>query len=118
MYQMNQQSIAGFLLFKKPNQYTKPCPTSPNVFILPMECSCNGLSQNEIFAIGTRCGTIPFHQARPQEYLEFKQGKRSMEQIIFHYDSMLTLDQYRRDWRFYYNRQMKRWFGDDLIDVY
>jgi hypothetical protein len=115
---MNQQTIAGFLLFKKPNQYTIPSTASPGIFILPLNCVPGGASRDESIAIGTRCGTVPFHQGRVDEYIAFKRGQKSIIDLIFANDSMLTLAQYNMNWRFYYNRQMKRWFGDDLIDVY
>lgn len=111
-------TIAGFLLFKTPNQYTKPSPTSPGLHIIPMICDANGVSKDESFAVGTRCGTIPFHQDRVNEYLAFKKGQISMVDLIFRYDLMLTLAEYKSNWRFYHNRQMKRWFGESLIDVY
>jgi hypothetical protein len=111
-------TIAGFLLFKKPNQYTVPSTVSPGLYILPLACQAYGASRDEAMAIGTRCGTLQFHQARVDEYVAFKRGEKQMLNIIFQYDSMLTLSQYQNNWRFYYNRQMKRWFGDDLIDVY
>jgi hypothetical protein len=31
---------------------------------------------------------------------------------------MLTLSEYRCNWRYYHNQLLKRWFGKDLIDVY
>jgi hypothetical protein len=115
---MNQQAIAGFLLFKKPNQYTIPSTVSPGLFILPLACQPGGASRDESFAIGTRCGSVPFHQGRVDEYIAFKRGQKSMIDLIFANDSMLTLAQYNMNWRFYHNRQMKRWFGDDLVDMY
>lgn len=111
-------TIAGCLLFRKPNAYTQPCPTSPNVHIICLPCQPGGASREEAFAVGTRCGTVQFHQARVDEYVAFKRGEKPMVNIVFQYDSMLTMADYNNNWRYYYNRQMKRWFGEDLIDIY
>jgi hypothetical protein len=110
--------IAGYLLFNKPNQYTVQSSVSPGVFVLPLNCLPGSASREEAMAVGTRCGTLQFHQARVDEYVAFKRGEKQMVNIIFQYDSMLTMAQYQSNWRFYHNRQMKRWFGDALIDVY
>ena len=114
---MNQQ-IAGFLLFKKPNKFTVQSPASPGVFLLPLACEPGGASRDESYAVGTRCGTLSFHQSRVDEYIAFKRGHKSMIDLIFQNDLMLTLAEYKNNWRYYHNRQMKRWFGDDLVDVY
>jgi hypothetical protein len=113
-------AIAGFLLFKTPNKFTKPSTTSPNIHILAMNVStdCNQVTQDESYAIGTCCGTAQFHQDRVNEYLEFKSGKKSMMDLVFKYDLMLTMHEYKCNWRSYHNQVMKRWFGKDLIDVY
>ena len=76
------------------------------------------MTREETQIVGTRCGTLQFHQARADEYLEFKRGTKTMTQIIFQYDLMLTLSEYNLNWRYYHNRQLKRWFGEDLIDIY
>ncbi len=110
--------IAGFLLFSKPNPYTVQSAASPGIFLLPLMCKPGGASRDEAMAVGTRCGTLQFHQARVDEYVAFKRGEKPMVNIIFQYDTMLTLSQYQSNWRFYDNRQMKRWFGDALIDIY
>lgn len=111
-------SIAGFLIFKKANQYTTPSPVSPGLHILVLPCAPYQMTREESMIIGTRCGTVMFHQSRVDEYLAFKRGEKPMVNIIFQNDSMLTLAQYNMNWRFYHNRQLKRWFGDDLIDIY
>ena len=113
-------SIAGFLLFKSPNKFTKPCSSAPHLHILSLNVSpnCSQVSQDESYAIGTCCGTTTFHQDRVNEYLEFKSGKKSMVDIIFKYDYMLTLHEYKCNWQLYHNQLLKRWFGKDLIDVY
>ena len=114
---MNSE-IAGFLLFRKPNRFTVQSPVSPGIHILPMSCSPFGASRDESMAVGTRGGTLQFHQARVDEYVAFKRGLKAMVNIIFENDMMLTLAEYNNNWRYYHNRQMKRWFGEDLIDVY
>ncbi len=113
-------TIAGFLLFKQPNRFTKPCSTSPNIHILAFNVSANTseVTQDEAFAVGSCCGLVQFHQDRVNEYIAFKSGKKSMRDILFQYDSMLTLSEYNMNPRYYHNLQMKRWFGKDLIDIY
>ena len=112
------QTIAGFLLFKKPNQYTQQSQVSPGIHVLALPCMPEGMSTQESFLVGTRCGTVQFHQSRVDEFVAFKRGIKSMRDIVFQYDTMLTLHEYNMNWRYYYNRQMKRWFGDDLIDIF
>ena len=115
---MQSPSIAGFLLFKKPNKFTVQSPVSPNIYIIPLQFGFQELSQNEIQAVGTRCGTLTFHQGRLEDYLAWKRGTKTLQAIVFQNDFMLTLEQYKNNWRYYHNQQMRRWFGDDLIDVY
>lgn len=112
--------IAGFLIFKTANRYTKPCPSAPHLHILSLAVSTNAnqVTQDESVAVGTCCGTVQFHQDRVNEYLEFKSGKKSLMDIIFKYDTMLTIYEYKCNWRYYHNQQLKRWFGKDLIDLY
>jgi hypothetical protein len=113
-------TIAGFLIFKSPNKYTKPSSTSPNLHILSISVSANALqvTQEEAFAIGSCCGTAQFHQDRVNEYIEFKSGKKSLMDLVFKNNIMLTLHEYKCNWRYYNNQQLKRWFGKDLIDIY
>ena len=111
-------SLAGFLVYKKPQKHAVQSPASPSVFIIPLAVSPSGMTQEESYAVGTRCGTSQFHQDRVNEYMAFKQGRVSMSNLVFQYDSMLTLAEYKNNWRFYHNKQMKKWFGDDLVDVY
>lgn len=112
------QGIAGFLVFKKPNQYTRPSSTNPPVYIIPIACGFGAVSRDESFAVGTRCGTLTFHQGRVDEYLAFKRGEKSLRDFLFQNDFLLTLDEYRRNWKELHNKQLRRWFGDDLLDVY
>ena len=111
-------SVAGFLVYKKPQKHAVQCAASPSVYIIPLACATTGMSQEESFAVGTRCGTVQYHQDRVNEYLAFKRGHLSLRDLVFRYDSMLTLAEYNNNWRLYHNRQMKRWFGEDLVDVY
>lgn len=111
-------TIAGFLLYKKPTRFTVQSPVSPGIHILPLQFGLGGLSNNEMQAIGTRCGTLTYHHGRLDDYLAYKKGTKSMQEIIFQNDFMLTLEEYKKNWRHYHNQQMRRWFGEDLMDVY
>ena len=113
-------TITGILLFKQPNIFSKPCPSCPSLHSIAINFSCNSneVTQDESYAVGTCCGAVQFHQDRVNEYIAFKSGKKSMRDILFQYDTMLTLSEYNSNPRFYHNRQMRRWFGKDLIDVY
>ncbi len=112
------QSIAGYLIYKKPNKFTQPSQVSPGLHIVMIPSLPFGVSNEESFMVGTRCGTVQFHQDRVNEYIAYKRGEKPMVNIIFQNDLMLTLAEYNRNWRYYYNRQMRRWFGEDLIDYY
>jgi hypothetical protein len=109
-------SITGILLFKKPNPYTTQSSVSPSVYTIPYTYVFNGISQDEMYAVGTCCGTRAYNQSRIDEYISYKTGKKSMNEIIMEKDDRILLNEY--NWKVYYNNQMRQWFGDGLLDVY
>jgi hypothetical protein len=108
---MNSVSgIPGILLFKNPNKHTTQSSTSPSIFVISFNTSIGNISSDEIYAVGTRCGTSIYDQARVEEYKAYKLGQKTMEEII--------KPKKYEDWRTSCNNQMRKWFGDDLIDMY
>lgn len=111
--------ITGFLIFKKPNTYTTPSTASPSLHMIPIYMGFLHATSHEVQAVGTRCGSIPFNQERVNEYTAYKMNKKTMESIIFQNEPFLNNNELNDStWRQYYNNQMRRWFGDDLIDMY
>lgn len=102
--------ITGILLFKKPNKHTTQSSTSPSIFVICLKVSFGNISSDEIYAVGTRCGTSIYDQARVEEYRAYKLGQKTMQEIV--------KPKSYEDWKTYYNAQMRKWFGDDLIDMY
>jgi hypothetical protein len=114
-------TITGFLLFKKPNKYTKQSTVSPSIFTIPIQCNWNSNipSADEIFAVGTQSGSSLMNQARVDEYTAWRQGKISIDDIIFKNNIILDVDEYYTKTRSsYLNEQMRKWFGNDLYDYF
>ena len=113
-------TITGFLLFKKPNKFTKQSQAAPNIFIIPYQCSwdSNKISADEIFAVGTQSGSSPVNQVSIDEYTAWRQGKISMDDIIFKNNIILDVNEYNKTRTYYYNEQMRKWFGNDLCDYF
>jgi hypothetical protein len=110
----------GFLLFKKPNRFTKQVSVSPPIHIISYACSwdSNKVSPDEIFAVGTQSGSSPVNQERIDEYVGWRQGKLSLDDIIFKNNIILDVDEYSKLRPLYYNEQMRKWFGPDLCDSF
>lgn len=120
MNNMNN-TITGFLLFKKPNKYTTQSVASPGIFIIPYQCSLNSqiLSVDETFLVGTRAGSSPVNQDRIDEYTAWRQGRISMDEIVFKNNIISNLEEYYTKTRpLYLNQIMRKWHGDDLCDYF
>lgn len=109
------KTIPGILLFKKPNQYTVQSPTSPGLYVIPYQCEIDGVSRDEYFAVGTRCGTAPFNQERVDDYTAYKQGLLPIKDIVLMNNPNLDLKDFQLNWKKYHENQFKEWFGEDFI---
>ena len=113
--------MMGFLLFKKPIRFAKQVSVEPPIHIIPYVCSCDStkISSDELFAVGTHAGSSPVNQDRINEYTDWRQGRLSMDDIIFKNNIILDVNEYYSKLRpIYYNEQMRKWFGPDLCDYF
>jgi hypothetical protein len=111
--------MMGVLLYSKPNQYTKPSPQAHHIHTISFPFQFEGISQAESFAVGTQCGTSEFQQSRVDEYLSYKKGQVNMIDILLKNGIIMYRGEVNEiNWRGYYNLQYKRWFGNDLMDMF
>lgn len=82
-------------------------------------CGISDVTEQERYIIGTRCGTIPYNEFRVQDYMAYKLGKKSFDEIVIETFRIPKemLSTYPMQCH-YYNLKLQDWFGDDLINVY
>jgi hypothetical protein len=65
------KQIKGILLYTQPNKHTTPT-VSPGIYAVTYDVGIGWITQDEIYIVGTRCGSEEFNQLRVDEYKYYK----------------------------------------------
>jgi hypothetical protein len=113
------KEIKGILLFNKPNKHTILSPYSPYyslAYIIYLDAHIRGISPEEDYLVGTRCGTEVYNGTRVKEYTKYRTNTDSIQDIIREkYNCFVNL---QIDLKNYKNMLYKEWFGNDLLEFF
>lgn len=112
-----QRDIYGILQYSVPNKHTTSSIHSPHhsvAYKINIDAFQRGISPDEIYIVGTNCGTKEFNQARVSEYTEYRTLRKTMNEIILNnYPGINLLD--KNTFLKYEAMIYKKWFGDNNI---
>lgn len=114
------KEIKGILLFNKPNKHTISSPYSPYhslAYLIYVDAHIRGISPEEDYLVGTRCGTEVYNSTRVKEYTRYRRSLTNELSVIIRekYNGFAYLE---ADFKKYRHMLYKEWFGDDLRDIF
>lgn len=114
------KEIKGVLLFNKPNKHTVSSPYSKYhslTYLIYVDAHTRGISPEEDYLVGTRCGTELYNSTRVNEYTRYRISltKDLTEIIREKYKCLVNL---QSDLTTFTNMLYRDWFGDELRDIF
>ncbi len=111
--------IRGILNYTSPNKHTTSSRHSPYysvAYLIHIDAFKRGISREESYIVGTRCGTEEFNQARVDEYSEYRTHRKTMNEIILKNYPFTDLSD-KNNFLKYEAMINKKWFGDHYLYI-
>jgi hypothetical protein len=116
---LSETEIRGVLNYTSPNKHTSSSMHSPYhsvAYLIHVDAFRRGISPEESYIVGTRCGTEVFNQARVDEYTEYRIERKTMNEIILkNYPGVNLSD--KNIFLTYDAIIHKKWFGDHYLYI-
>ena len=108
--------IRGILNYTSPNKHTTSSIHSPYhsvAYLIYVDAFRRGISPEESYIVGTRCGTEVFNQARVDEYTEYRTHRKTLNEIILrNYPGVNLSDMATCEAMLH-----KKWFGEHYLYI-
>jgi hypothetical protein len=111
--------IHGVLNYTLPNKHTTSSIHSPYhsvSYLIYIDAFRRGISPQESYIVGTRCGTEEFNQSRVNEYTEYRTHKKTMNEIIVKNYPYVNISD-KNTFLNYEGMIHKKWYGDHYLYI-